>query len=70
MKIAGIKIEEGDRRYSVFKSKKLDGGGIKARKFVKTLIENKEHELPHFLFCTIDMTIFALIKQQNVPRNR
>jgi len=44
-----IKIEEDDRRYSVFKSKKLMGGGVKARKFVKTLIENKEHELPHFL---------------------
>jgi len=44
-----IKIEEGDRRYSVFKSKKLEGGGVKARKFVKALIENKEHELPHFL---------------------
>lgn len=44
-----IKIEEGDRRYSVFKSKKLKGGGVKAQKFVKELIENKEHELSHFL---------------------
>jgi len=44
-----IKIEEGDRRYSVFKSKKLRGGGKKAIQFVKTLIENKDHELPVFL---------------------
>ncbi len=44
-----IKIEEGDRRYSVFKSKKLKGGGKPAQIFVKQLIENKEHELPHFL---------------------
>ena len=44
-----IKIEEGDRRYSVFRSKKLKGGDKKARKFVKTLIENKDHELPMFL---------------------
>jgi hypothetical protein len=44
-----IKIETGDRRYSVFKSKKLMGGGTQARKFVKTLIENKEHEMPRFL---------------------
>jgi hypothetical protein len=44
-----IKIEEDDRRYSVFKSKKLKGGGINAQKFVKELIENKPHELPHFL---------------------
>lgn len=44
-----IKIEEGDRRYSVFKSKKLRGGGQEAMKFVKALIDNKDHELPHFL---------------------
>lgn len=44
-----IKIEEGDRRYSVFKSKKLKGGGKKAMEFVKSLVDNKEHELPHFL---------------------
>lgn len=44
-----IKIDGDDRRYSVFKSKKLKGGGVKAQKFVKELIENKEHELPHFL---------------------
>lgn len=44
-----IKIEEGDRRYSVFKSKKLKVGGSNAMKFVNSLIDNKDHELPHFL---------------------
>src|SRR6056297_438681 len=44
-----IKIDEDDRRYTVFYSKKLKGGGRAAAKFVKDLRENLEYEIKQFI---------------------
>jgi len=44
-----IKIEEDDRRYTVFYSQKLKKGGTKAAKFIKELRENLEFEIKEFV---------------------
>jgi hypothetical protein len=44
-----IKIEDGDRRYSVFYSTKLKGGGKKASEFVQELEKNLDFELKEYI---------------------
>jgi len=44
-----IKLDSDDRRYSVFYSEKLKGGGRKAAEFVKTLKSNLDYELKEYL---------------------
>lgn len=44
-----IKLDADDRRYSVFYSKSLKGGGRKAAEFVKSLKENLDHELHNYV---------------------
>lgn len=52
-----LKIDEGDRRYSVFYSKKLMGGGKAANDFVKKLIYNLDYELINFVNYLKNLTI-------------
>lgn len=44
-----IKIEDDDRRYSVFYSEKLKGGGKKAYKFRQDLMKNLDYELKQYV---------------------
>ena len=44
-----IKIDVDDRRYSVFQSEKLKGGGKNASKFVQQLISNLDYELKEYI---------------------
>jgi len=44
-----IKIDQDDRRYSVFYSEKLKGGGKNAAKFIQSLMKNLEQELKQYI---------------------
>lgn len=44
-----IKIDPDDRRYSVFYSHKLKGGGKAAAKFIQELEKNLDHELKQYI---------------------